>query len=125
MAIKLKKLNGFVDDSYIKAHYLSSYSVNSDNRYKHIDTLLLHDNKLIKATMSPLDLNILPTKTYIVSASEVNRIDLIALKFYGSSKFYWAICYMNNIADPLNIPAGTLLIIPDASSFRQFPNPLY
>ena len=130
MIVKLKEKNlrGFLDDSYIVKHYLPSYSANSDNRYKHIETISLYDNKTIKATMSPIDLNIIPYNgiaTYIVTSAEENRIDLISLKFYGASKFYWAICYMNNIADPLNVPVGTPLIIPDISCLKKYPNPLY
>jgi hypothetical protein len=124
---KIKNLRGRYDDSYIKAHYSVPYSMISNGRYKHIDELLLYDGKLIKATLSPIDLSTIPfdgSQLYLVTSAEKNRLDLIALKFYGSSDLWWVICYMNNISDPLNLPIGKSLIIPVLSGLRKFPNPL-
>jgi hypothetical protein len=126
---KIKNLHNHNDDTYVIAHYLNSYSVNSDDRYKHIDDLLLFDKNRIKATMGPVDLSIIPYSgmkhsNYIVPEDKENRLDLIALESYGHSKFWWILAYMNNIPDPLDIPKGRILFIPNLEGIRRFPNPL-
>ena len=130
MAIKKRKkdLSGFVNDSdFIKAQYIVPYGVNNPSRYKHIDDLLLDDDKVIKKTLGPVDLGIFPhegTDFYTVKNYEENRIDIVATKLYGSASYYWVLCYMNNIEDPLKLPAGTVLLVPPISSLKRFPNPL-
>jgi hypothetical protein len=124
---KFKNLLGRLDDSYIRAHYQVAYSIRSNSRYKHIDELLLYNGKLIKSTLGPLDLTVIPfgmTTPYVVTAAEKNRIDLVALKFYGASSLYWIICYANGLSDPLDLPVGKPLFIPSLESLREFPNPL-
>ena len=126
---KLKNMYGHKDDSYITAHYVLSYSINSDDRYKHIDDILLFDKKRIKATLGPVDLSIIPhggmkRSDYVVPEDKENRLDLIALENYGHSKYWWIIAYMNSIADPLDIPKGRILFLPNLEGIRKFPNPL-
>ena len=62
---------------------------------------------------------------YVVLKTEENRLDIIAHKIYGKASLYWVICYANNISDPYNVPAGTILFLPDFASLYEFPNPLY
>lgn len=126
---KIKNLNNHNDDTYILAHYSTTYGINSDNRYKHIDELLTYDQKRIKATLGPVDLSIIPyngmkSANYIVTEDKENRLDLIALEVYGHSKFWWVIAYINNLPDPMNIPRGKILFIPNLEGIRKFPNPL-
>ncbi len=122
-----KNLGGRYNDSYIIKHETVPYGVNNNSRYKHIDELTLFDGKTIKSTMGPIDMSILPSGDlvpYTVPKHMENRIDLVALKFYGLSSLYWPICYMNNLEDPLDLPAGKILFIPSMASLRTFPNPL-
>jgi hypothetical protein len=122
-----RDLRGREEDTYIIKHESVPYGVSNNSRYKHVDELTLFDGKTIKATPSPIDLSIIPSidmKAYTVPKHMENRIDLIALNFYGLSSMYWPICYMNNIEDPLDLPAGKILFIPSIVSLRQFPNPL-
>lgn len=124
---KIKDLKNLTNDSYILAQYKVTYSINDMSRYKHIDELLLSDNKVVKATMGPSDMSIYPfngTNMFTVTAAEENRIDLVAYKVYGAASLYWIICYFNAIADPLKLPVGTVLFIPELTSLKQFPNPL-
>jgi hypothetical protein len=125
---RIKDLKGHLDDSYIIGHYQVSYDLTSDDRYKHIDELLLYDKKLIKATMGPIDLNFeaqdFIRPMYIVPEERENRIDLIALEYYGASKFWWVIAYANRLEDPFDLPKGKILIIPSLKGIRDFPNPL-
>lgn len=125
---KQKNLNGHVnDETFIKAQYTIPYATRNKSRYKHIDELLLEDGKNIKSTLGPVDLSIYPyegANLYTVTPADENRIDIIATKLYGSAAYYWVLCYINNIEDPLNVPAGTILFTPPISSLKRFPNPL-
>jgi len=125
---KIKDLKGHVNDTnFIKAQYTVPYGMKDNSRYKHIDDLLLDDDKVIKSTLGPVNLSIYPyegTEMYTVTSADENRIDIVATKVYGSASLYWVICYMNSIEDPLNLPVGTILFTPPISSLRKFPNPL-
>lgn len=50
-------------------------------------------------------------KSHKVRDIEVNRLDNIAYKYYDTSEFIWIIMAVNNIIDPLNVKAGTVLRI--------------
>lgn len=124
---RIKNLKGFKNGHNIKSQYIVSYSIENNSRYKHIDELLLEDGKIIKSTLGPINLGVLPfdgVETYVVTAAEENRIDIIATKFYGNASLYWIICYANRLSDPYNLPIGTFLEIPNIGALRRFPNPL-
>lgn len=124
--MKEKYLGTRTNDSYILKTYTAEYSITSLNRYKHAEKLMLYDKKLINNTMSPRDMIVDPkqTSSFVVTAAEENRIDIVATKVYGSASLYWAICYMNGISDPLSLPIGTVLIIPSIKGLFEYPNPL-
>lgn len=44
--------------------------------------------------------------------SDVDRIDLIAYKYYHDVRLWWIIAEMNNILNPLELISGTTLRIP-------------
>lgn len=48
---------------------------------------------------------------YDVSATEENRLDLIAYKFYGSAQYSWIISYFNGIEDGFTVREGQRLKI--------------
>lgn len=50
-------------------------------------------------------------ESYIVRETETKRLDNIAYKYYGNPELLWVIMAVNNITDPLNIPANTVLRI--------------
>ena len=49
---------------------------------------------------------------YSVEPAYANRLDLISYKFYNTPQLYWVIAEANDIIDPQNIEAGTVLRIP-------------
>ena len=54
------------------------------------------------------------TSFFIYEWVETDRIDDIALQFLGKSELWWQIMDINpEILDPLNIPPGTQLRIPN------------
>ena len=50
-------------------------------------------------------------KYYDVPTLEENRLDLIALKFFGSAQYSWIISYFNDIEDGFTIQPGQRLRI--------------
>lgn len=48
---------------------------------------------------------------YDVTATEENRLDLIAYKFYGSAQYSWIISYFNGIEDGFTVREGQRLKI--------------
>lgn len=48
---------------------------------------------------------------YDVPATEENRLDLIAYKFFGSAQYSWVISYFNNIDDGFTVREGQRLRI--------------
>tara|TARA_R110002012_G_scaffold176458_1_gene341350 strand:+ start:1908 stop:2204 length:297 start_codon:yes stop_codon:yes gene_type:complete len=52
---------------------------------------------------------------------EGERLDTISYKYYGDSKFWWAIADTNDIKDtlinPFQLTSGTKLLIPDLQNF--------
>ncbi len=49
---------------------------------------------------------------HVVTDADSKRIDLIAWKYYRDVRLWWVIAELNNISNPLEIPAGTTLRIP-------------
>lgn len=50
-------------------------------------------------------------ESYTVRETEVNRLDNIAYKYYGTPELLWVIMAVNNITDPLNVAPNTVLRI--------------
>lgn len=57
---------------------------------------------------------------YVVESKYKNRLDLVSYKFYGNPLLYWVIAEASNINNPLDIPTGTLLRIPDYQSLYGY-----
>lgn len=59
-------------------------------------------------------------KTFVVPASMAYRIDLVSDAMYGTPLLSWAICYVNDIMNPLDrtdgLYPGRLIRIPDPST---------
>ncbi len=57
----------------------------------------------------------------VPSAGAGERLDQIAARFYGDPRLWVVLATFNGIADPLHIPPGTVLRIPDAGLLRGTP----
>ena len=65
-------------------------------------------------TRQPVKLREHPSDTYhVVTDRDSYRIDLIAWRYYRDVRLWWLIAEVNDIANPLEIPVGTKLRIPD------------
>jgi hypothetical protein len=47
------------------------------------------------------------------------RLDHLAGKYYGDSKYYWVIAAASDIGWSLQVPPGTIIRIPDLSQVAQ------
>lgn len=55
-------------------------------------------------------------KFHYVNEITKNRLDIVAADYYGYPTYWWVLAMANNIIDPLNVPIGTKLRIPQLSS---------
>ena len=56
-----------------------------------------------------------------ISESEEASPELISYQEYDTHEYWWIICYLNKIQDPINnLEAGTLLAIPSLSDIEEF-----
>ncbi|KQU97668.1 hypothetical protein [Devosia sp. Root105] len=74
----------------------------------HVDGLSGTEDRAVRVTLSP-DENGLPTP----------RIDEIVADYYGDTSLVHAVLSYNNIADPLDIAEGTILVLPDPASLVE------
>ena len=62
-----------------------------------------------------------PVKYYRVTSADLMRPDLISWQFYQTCDFWWLICYVNKIINPLrDFVPGKILIIPDIMDIFNF-----
>ena len=55
-----------------------------------------------------------------VDSTNENRPDLISVAAYGTSDYWWAIMYVNNILMPIrDLSAGTILTIPSLQAIEN------
>lgn len=53
---------------------------------------------------------------FTVTNAEKDRLDIIAVKYYGTPRFWWVIAIANYLLDPFDIPVGLTLRIPPKQS---------
>lgn len=58
-------------------------------------------------------------RVVIVDSKYENRLDLVSYDMYGTTKYYWVIAQNSGIFNPLIVPVGTRLFIPDISRVRK------
>lgn len=55
-----------------------------------------------------------------VNETQVGRIDLISIEYYGSADYSDLILKYNNISNPFSITQGDVLNIPDRTALKEF-----
>lgn len=72
------------------------------------------------STLSDFPLNYTPSY-YRASSNDIARPDLISYKNYSTVKYWWIICVVNNISNPLTeIEDGMILKIPNIQDILNF-----
>ena len=79
-------------------------------------------SRYFMGTFTPEKITAHPTdRLYVLEAGDVARPDLISYKFYGTTKFYWILMWINDILDPFEeMYPGMLLRIPTQIRLAQF-----
>lgn len=91
-------------------------STNYYDRYKNSD--ILEDRETGEVLLATREINRVPEskndRYHRVQSHEKTRLDVLANKYYRNPLLWWVIAQANDIYDPIaEIPAGTLLRIPD------------
>lgn len=63
---------------------------------------------------------------YIPTPRDINhevvdgdRIDMLAFRYYGNSKYWWAIADINRVLNPFQLEVGSILVIPDINLIQS------
>lgn len=103
---------------YVLPEYIDPKQTNYLSRYSMTDRII--DKDLNVTYHETYYRRLIPETnedTYItVSEKNADRLDIIANEQYQYSLYWWVIAIANDIIDPFNIPAGTVLRIPPLSS---------
>lgn len=85
------------------------------DRYKNCKILV--DKETGETLLSTREIQDIPVHSndnyYRVEVNEINRLDLIAYKYYNNPLLWWVIAQANNIIDPFEeLEIGTLIRVP-------------
>ena len=94
-----------------------SYEAPSKNsRYKKLKGYMNSTNVYLQNPQY-IEIPVHGDDTYFsITGRYVDRIDLVAHKFYNDSKLWWVIAEANNITDPLELPINTIIRVPAIST---------
>ena len=88
---------------------------NIKSRYDVKIRLRMSDDKLTVRTLKKDDLKAAKTSADImhtVLPTEINKPELLALKYYGDARLYWIILAANNLRNREDLTDGLLITIP-------------
>lgn len=97
--------------------YLNPRSYKNTSRYSKLRLIQGSSDKPYHEVVNPTpDVSALDCELFQVTGIYVNRLDLIAFKFYGDATLWWFLAKQNHIDDPLKVPNNTVLQIPTYNS---------
>ena len=92
-----------------RTNFFNTVNIGNGLEYDHLDTTL---NRFVMNY---------PVEYYRITAGDVMRADLLSYKNYGTVKYWWIICYVNGIQNPLDdIEVGQLVKIPNILDIYSF-----
>lgn len=93
--------------------YLSPRVYKNNSRYTRVRRLQGDDGKIYHENWIARSIDKTSNdQYYTVTMTEQDRLDIIAVKFYGTAKYWWVIALANDIIDPFTLDIGTTLRIP-------------
>lgn len=96
-----------------------NYVEDSRNRFVG-DTLYDYEGDIFHETYDRPTINKSSNdKIHEVGMGETNNLPLISYFYYGTVKLWWLIAEANDIHDPLVLEPGTVLRVPDLSSYYR------
>ena len=111
MAIKFNSYRDFDYDSRYK-NCRTIYNSDYDATY-----FELNENRTISTDSDS-------TQYHLVEQTELNRLDIIANKYYGDPTLYWVIAMANEMLDPFILQPNTVLKIPNRDVLYDRGSPL-
>ena len=98
--------------------YLNPYNYTRTSRYAKLRTIKRDgvEKSYHEVVNSTPKVDVSSCQLFKVTGLFINRLDLIADKFYGDSSLWWYIAKQNDIIDFEVVPAGTVLQIPPYDS---------
>lgn len=98
--------------------YLNPYAYTRDSRYAKLRTIKKEGvSKSYHEVVNPTPLvTVSDCQLFRVTGIYINRLDLIADKFYGEASLWWYIAKQNGITNYDVVPSDTVLQIPPYNS---------
>lgn len=95
--------------------YLNPQRYKNTSRYAKLRLIQRDDqakpyHEVVNATP---DADLLDCQLFQVTGIYIDRLDLIAKKFYGDASLWWYLAKQNHLEDPAKVPSGTTLYIPE------------
>lgn len=98
---------------------VESNSKDFKTRYDAKVRLRLDDNKLIIRNLKNSDLKAIQSSSDIIhtiTLNEIERPDLVALKYYGDARLYWVILGANGLREKAQLKEGLIIRIPSMNA---------
>lgn len=94
--------------------YLNPQRYSNTSRYAKLRLIQKDDNPkpYHEVTNSTPDADLLDCQLFHVTGIYVDRLDLIAKRFYGDASLWWYIAKQNHLEDAPKVPVDTTLQIP-------------
>ena len=116
MNLNLRNSNSIEIDRYLTAQGNLKRTVSTEmlSRYKYNRAILEKDGTSYLETSTPIEIPIRDDDTfYEVNTVTHNRLDLISSAYYGTPELWWVLASASDIEDPLNVPIGTVIRVPN------------
>jgi hypothetical protein len=92
-----------------RTNFFNTTDIGNGFEYDHLDTTLSRFTSTY------------PVSYYRVQGDDIMRPDLISYKVYGTVNYWWLLCFVNEIQNPLtDIEVGQLLKIPSQLDIYTF-----
>lgn len=101
--------------------YLNPYAYTKTSRYAKLRTIKKEgvDKSYHEVVNSTPLVDVSDCQLFRVTGTYINRLDLIAEKFYGDASLWWYIAKQNAIPDFDVVPVDTILQIPPYDSLMS------
>lgn len=102
-----------IREIFTEPTYYKPRIYNNNSRYQRVRCLhddkgnIYHENWIKRGIDSSTN-----DSYHLITIEDENRLDMIALSYYGTPRYWWVIALANNIIDPFDVPKGTELRIP-------------
>lgn len=111
----------YLREYYPQMEYQPAIQYKNSSRYKNLRTLkddvtgrIHHESSIQRVVQKSTD------DEYVTITNETEgRLDMLALEYYGSARYWWILALANYIIDPFDVPVGTLIRIPPIISLYQ------